>query len=227
MFVTKNTGRNVKTKVGGTKILAEVARDETSEPIRRYAYRSFDRQWAFDDPRMAKTDSPSLWQTQSSRQSFLGSIFTKQLGSGPVLTMTTAVPDLDYFSGRGGKDIIPLWRDAAASQPNLTQGLSAMLGRTLGIAPPTVEDVAAYAYALMAHPGYQQRFATALERAGLRVPITADADLWRRTVAAGRDLMWLHSFAEVSSIRMPTDRCGCRWSTGSAGTRRCARFPTR
>jgi len=93
---------------------------------------------------MAKTDSPSLWQAASNRQIFLTSILTKQLGPGAALTVSSAVPDLDYFSGRGGKDIIPLWRDAAATAPNLTAGLAALLGKRLGLAPPSVEDVAAY-----------------------------------------------------------------------------------
>jgi hypothetical protein len=51
-------------------------------------------------------------------------------------------------------------------------------------------------YALLSATAYQQRFATALERPGLRVPMTADSALWDEAVAAGRELLWLHSFAE-------------------------------
>lgn len=197
LFVTGSSGRTVETKVAGLKRLSEVTDRDAAQSVARYGYRSFDRQWAFADPRMAKIDSPSLWQSSSKRQIFLCSLLTGSLGAGPALTAAVDVPDLHFFRGSfGGKDIIPLWRDAAASEPNLAEGLSALLGRMLGIAPPGVEDVAAYAYALMAHPAYQERFATALERAGLRVPITADADLWNHTVAAGRELLWLHSFAE-------------------------------
>lgn len=196
LFVTKNSGRTITTKVGGFKQLSEVGDAEEHQPIQRYGYRSFDRQWAFNDPRMAKTDSPSLWQTVSPQQLFLTSIFTKQLGPGPAITASSAVPDLDYFSGRGAKDVIPLWRDAAATQANLTAGLAATLGRLLGTTPPSVEEVAAYVYALLSASAYQERFAAALERPGLRVPITADAGLWREAVAAGRELLWLHSFAE-------------------------------
>ena len=36
----------------------------------------------------------------------------------------------------------------------------------------------------------------ALETPGLRVPLTADDELWREAVAAGSELLWLHSFAE-------------------------------
>lgn len=92
---------------------------------------------------MAKTDSPSLWQSISDRQVFLGSLLTDQIGPGPALTSSAHVPDLHYFNGRGGKDIIPLWRDAAATEPNLTEGFADEIGRSLGVEPPTVEEVAA------------------------------------------------------------------------------------
>lgn len=196
LFVTATSGRNVKTKVSGLKKLAEVEADESHQPIRRYGFRSFDRQWAFHDPRMAKTDSPSLWQSVSQRQLFLSSVLTDKISQGPAVTASAHAPDLHYFNGRGGKDIIPLYRDAAAVQPNLTAGLAKTLGKRLGIAPPSVEDVASYAYALLSASAYQQRFAAALERPGLRVPLTADSGLWNEAVAAGRELLWLHSFAE-------------------------------
>lgn len=118
------------------------------------------------------------------------------IGSGPALTVSPDVPDLHYFSGRGGKDIIPIYRDADATEPNLTAGLAATVARLLGIEPPSVEDVAAYCYALLSGTAYQQRFATALETPGLRVPVTADADLWAEAVEAGRAMLWLQTYAE-------------------------------
>lgn len=112
------------------------------------------------------------------------------------MTASMGVPDKHYFSGRGGKDIIPLWRDAAATQPNLTAGVGRVIGTALGIEPPGVEDVAAYAYALLSASAYQARFAEALRTPGLRVPITSDRALWHEAVAAGRELLWLHTYAE-------------------------------
>ena len=145
---------------------------------------------------MAKTDSPSLWQTLSQKQLFLSSILTAEIGPGPALTASADVPDLHYFSGRGGKDIIPLWRDAAAREPNLTSGFAEELGRALGIDPPTVEDISAYVYGLLSASVYQTLFAEALRTPGLRVPVTADAELWREAVTAGRRRLWLHTYAE-------------------------------
>lgn len=196
MFVTATSGRSVKTKVAGLKRLVEVDGDDKAEPIRRYGFHSFDRQWAFEDPRMAKTDSPSLWQTMSDRQFFLSSIFTSVVSGGPALTVSVDVPDLHFYNGRGGKDIVPIWRDAKATLPNMTAGLSAKLGRRLGIAPPSVTDLAAYCYALLSASAYQERFAVALQTAGLRVPLTADHALWTEAVAAGKELLWLHTYAE-------------------------------
>jgi hypothetical protein len=196
LFVTPPTGRNIETAVPGLPKLAELKSGSPSRPIVRYAYRSFDRQWALDDPRVAALERPALWQSLSKKQVFLTGLLTKPVGDGSVLNATTCIPDLDYFCGRGGKDIIPLYRDAAAREPNVTSGLLALLGKRLGITSPTPEDLAAYAYALLATPSYQRRFATELETPGLHVPLTADTALWSRVVAKGAWLLWLHTFAE-------------------------------
>jgi hypothetical protein len=197
LFVTASSGRNVETKVAGLPTLASTQAGDPAPRIVRYGYHSFDRHWAFDDPRMAKTESPSLWQSRSERQIYLCSLLTAPISTGPAMTASIEVPDKHYFRGSyGGKDIIPLYRDAAATQPNLPSGLPKTLGKRLGLSPPSGEDIAAYVYALLSATAYQLRFAAALERPGLRVPLTADSDLWSEAVAAGRELLWLHSFAE-------------------------------
>jgi Type ISP C-terminal specificity domain len=196
LFVTPTSGRNIHTKVAHLATLADAKPGDKAPRIERYGNRSFDRQWAFKDARMAKTESPSLWRSVSARQVFLASLLTDAIGAGPSVTVSAEVPDKHYFSGRGGKDIIPLWRDAEASQPNMTRGLSALLGKKLGFDPPSVDDLAAYTYALLSASAYQQRFADALRTAGLRVPITADRDLWLAAAAAGRELLWMHTYAE-------------------------------
>lgn len=196
LFVTTSSGRTIKTKISGLPLLADVKAGDEPETIARYGYRSFDRQWAFNDARVAALERPSLWQSASSRQVFLCSLLTGRIGIGPALTLSTDVPDLHYFRGSfGGKDVIPLWRDSACSQPNLTPGLASLIGKRLGITPPTVEELAAYVYALLSATAYHERFAIALQTPGLRVPMTATGSLWTEAVTAGRDLIWLHSFA--------------------------------
>ena len=197
LFVTATSGRNITTKVAGFPKLAEVQAGDLSQPIRRYGYRSFDRQWAFHDPRLANLERPSLWQAGSDRQFYFSSLLTGRIAGGPALTVSTAVPDLHVFRGNfGGKDVIPLWRDASAVAANMTAGLGRTLGTFLGTPAPDVEELAAYCYALLANSAYQSRFATELETPGLRVPITADRRLWQEAVAAGAELLWLHTYAE-------------------------------
>lgn len=196
LFVTAKTGRNINTRVPGYAVLNTLTADAAPEPVVRYGYRSFDRQWALADPRVAALERPALWDSLSPSQLYMAAPMTANPARGPILTVTGDVPDLHYYNGRGGKDIIPLYRDAASQQPNLAQGLPEALARQLGIAAPPPEDIAAYVYALLSATAYQQRFAEALLTPGPRVPVTADPDLWAQAVALGRELLWLHTWTE-------------------------------
>lgn len=106
------------------------------------------------------------------------------------------VLDRHHFRGSfGGKDVIPLWRDAAASEPNVTAGLldrlSAAFGRKVA-----VEDLFAYAYAVLATPRYVERFSEELTVPGPRLPLTRDAALFDAAAALGRELIHLHTYGE-------------------------------
>lgn len=201
-FSTAGSGRTIHTRVAGFSKLVDLGSGSPHQPIARYGFRSFDRQWAFDDPRLAKTDSPSLWHSRSERQLFLTTQATAQLGVGPALTVTTEVPDLHHFRGcYGGKDVLPLWRDAAAATPNLAPGLLGTLTAAhrhvdADAAEITPERFVAYVYALLSTPAYQQRFAEELRTPGPRVPITADPALFAEAADLGERLLWLHTSAE-------------------------------
>ena len=197
LFVTASTGRNTATRVPGYVVLNTLTAGSPPEPIVRYGYRSFDRQWAFHDPRLAALERPALWDARSEAQLYFAAPMTKGSSEGPILTVSQHVPDLHMFRGSfGGKDIIPLYRDAEAKQPNVTQGLQSALAKQLHIPEPSPEDIVAYVYALLSAPRYQQRFAEALKTPGPRIPVTADATLWNEAVALGRELLWLHTWAE-------------------------------
>jgi hypothetical protein len=101
---------------------------------------------------------------------------------------------LHYFCGRGGKDVIPLWRDAAASQANVTGGLIAALNTSLGNITP--EDFFAYCYALLATPAYVETYSEELTVPGPRIPITKDRALFQPAAQLGRKLIWLHTYGE-------------------------------
>jgi hypothetical protein len=60
----------------------------------------------------------------------------------------------------------------------------------------TAEDLAAYVYAVLAHPCYASTFARELGRVEVRVPITKDAATFKKARAIGRRLLWLHTYAE-------------------------------
>ncbi len=54
----------------------------------------------------------------------------------------------------------------------------------------------AYLAATMAHPAFTARFKKDLIRPGLRVPLTADAELFTKAVVLGREVIWLHTYGE-------------------------------
>ncbi len=92
--------------------------------LSRYAFRSFDRRFAILDNRLGDRMRPALHRNYGDRQVFLTSFLTEKLGYGPAAVATALIPDLHHFRGSfGGAHVIPLWRDAAATQPNITHGL--------------------------------------------------------------------------------------------------------
>lgn len=195
-FIMPSSGRNIHSRVTGRKRIVDEAIGASPPRIARYAFRSFDRQWAFDDPRMAKTESPSLWAAVSDEQIFMTSVLTLALDKGLAASATTHVPDLHHFNGRGGKDIVPLFRDANLT-PNADPELLTAVARAHGgDGAIHVGDLFAYAYALLAGADYSARFAEELKTPGPRVPLSADPRLFAEVVDFGRDLLWLHTYGE-------------------------------
>jgi hypothetical protein len=191
-FVPGASGRGIATSVAGYARLIDEPIGATPQPVVEYGYRSFDVQWTFDDPRLAKTDSPSLWASRSQDQLFLVVTTTQALTSGPGASIFTCVPDKHAYNGRGGKDVLPLYRDASGT-PNIDQRLLAALGASLGQEPPSADDLFAYCYAVLAGSDYTDRFATELQTPGPRIPMTADPELFEELVAHGRALIHLHT----------------------------------
>jgi hypothetical protein len=170
--------------------------DDTNSAIQpvRYGFRSFDRQWIIPDARLINQPNPALWNGQSPRQVYLMGLERAAPKSGPAITFTGLIPDLDHYNGRGGR-AHPLWSDAAAKQPNIPPKLLGLLAETYG-RPVSAEDVMAYLAAVMAHPAFTKRFQPDLVQPGLRVPLTADPAQFAEAVALGREVIWLHSYGE-------------------------------
>lgn len=175
--------------------LADLPPDAPSPPLQRYAYRFLDRQYVIADGRVISCSRPSLWRCYGSdRQVYLMSRLTQVLGHGPALIASALLPDLHHLGG-GGKDVMPLYRDAAAAEPNIRPGLLAWLSARYGYAV-TPEDFAAYLYGILGQPAFTRRYYNELKSRQVRVPLTADAALFRQGRDLGAYLLWLHTYGE-------------------------------
>ncbi len=179
--------------------------------LTQYGFRTFDRQWIPADARLLNDPRPTLWNGSGGSQVFLTAPMDLTPSSGPALSATATMPDLHHYAGRGGR-VFALWKDAAASQTNVSDAAIAALTRAYGSAPDPV-DIFAYVAALLANPAYTARFQPDLIRPGLRVPLTADAKLFAKAAKLGREIIWLHSFGErmaegrpAGPPRLPKDR---------------------
>jgi hypothetical protein len=173
----------------------ELTASSPPPPITRYAFRSLDRQYGIVDPRFGDYLRGELRDTLGA-QCFFTTLMTTPLGFGPALTACSDLPDLHHFRGSfGGKDVIPLYRDASGTEPNVTGGLLDALGKEYG-ATPTAEDLAAYVYAVLGGQSYTRRFWNELETPGPRVPLTKDGKTFAEAANLGRKLIWLHTYAE-------------------------------
>ena len=136
-----------------------------------------------------------MWSLRSERQVFITVFAAKSPTTGPALTVTGLIPDLDHYKGSFGGRVFPLWADSAATQPNLDSALLSFLSAAYGH-DVSADDLFAYIVAVASHPAYVERFATDLATPGLRIPLTADATLFTAAAALGRRVVWLQTFGE-------------------------------
>ena len=177
--------------------LGVLDRDDQPESIEPYGYRSFDRQWAIADKRVADMPRPVLWRIRGESQLLLTTLTSTRIGNGPALTVTPYVADKHHFSGRGGKDVIPVYRDGVGREPNLPYGLLEALSQIVR-RHLTVEDLVAYVHALLGTKAFADRFADELAEIvePVHIPITTNPDLFDRAVELGRELLWYHTWGE-------------------------------
>jgi len=161
----------------------------------RYGFRSFDRQWIIPDNRLINRPNPELWESHSGRQVYLTALTRTSPEAGPALTFTGLIPDLDYYKGSFGGRAFPLWRDRDASVPNIPPNLLAYLGQKYQ-RPVRAEDLMAYIAAVAAHPAFRARFKSDLVKPGLRVPLTANGEIFAAAADLGRTIIWLYTFGE-------------------------------
>lgn len=167
--------------------------DTSFQPIiTPYAYRSFDRQYIILDPRVIDRPRSSLWGVTGQQQVFVSEMHTNPVDAGPAVTFAATPPNNEYFQGSHGGRVLPLYRDAAATLPNITPGLLLLLERTLG-RPVNANDLLAYVAAIVAHPGYTRRYWDDLAVPGVRVPLSGDRHVWDQAIEVGRNVIRLHT----------------------------------
>ena len=160
-----------------------------------YGFRSFNREWIIPDIRVITQPTAELWASRSERQIYLTAFLEESPSSGPALTFTGLIPDLHHYKGSFGGRAFPLWRDAAATQPNFPPKLLTFLSEKFGHLI-SAEDFLAYIAAVAANPAFTKRFEDDLSTPGLRIPITSDWNIFAEAVEVGRTILWLHTFGE-------------------------------
>lgn len=192
----KHINKSVKEALPGIQSSLKTINTETGSlvtPI-RYPFRSFDRQWIIPDARLINQPNPTLWSNRSDKQIFLTALCRYSPKSGPAATFASGTPDLDHYHGRGGR-VFPLWQDAAGQNPNLKPALLKCLEKTFK-KNVSAEETLGYIAALVGQPEFTTRFADDLRQPGLRVPITADAELFAEAADLGKQVVWLHCYGE-------------------------------
>ena len=173
--------------------ITSISAETEIPPIASYSFRALDRHFVFADSRMGDFMRPDLWRTHDDKQVYLTSLLTDVLGRGPAAVASAEIPDLHHFNGRGAKDVIPLWRGPDATQPNITEGTLEALATVHG-SSVSAESLFAYTYGILAQPAYVERYWDELEQPPPRLPITKDADLFRRVSGHGAKLLYLHTY---------------------------------
>jgi len=189
-------GRQAKPKLPGQDTSDSSASLESvmaeRPAIVRVSYRSFDRQWLISDSRVIDRPRTDLWAGRTDGQVFANEQHAHSFVQGPGLNFTALIPETDYVNGRGGR-VLPLLHPDGT--PNLAPGLLGGLAAEASIQADH-EDLLAYVAGVVAHPAFTATFVDELTTPGVRVPITRDAALWARAVELGREVIWLHTYAE-------------------------------
>ena len=176
-----------------------------------YGYRSFDRQWIIHDKRVINRPNPDMWAAHSGQQIYLkvpalDTDSTRPLiagSAGVIVSFSEAIPDMHYLSGSRAGRIWPLWRNSEPANPNIAPGLLDCLQQHYGTAV-TPQDLLAYVAAVVAHPAYTDTYRQQLMLATeIRLPLTDDAGLFVQAVAAGREILSLHTYGQWPSQTPP------------------------
>ena len=175
--------------------MGTLAEEKAMEPtLRRVLHRSFDRKWLIADPRVIDFPRRDLWRAAAyAEQIFVVEQHSQVVRTGPGIVVGALLPDQHCFKGSEGGRVLPVFHpDGRATCGTKLLGV---LTECLGV-QVTGLDLLCYVAAVASHPGYTATFAAQLETPGVRVPLTADAELFTRAVELGREVVWASTYGE-------------------------------
>jgi hypothetical protein len=196
------------------------ARRFSAKAIQRCLYRPFDLRWLYYDLGLTSRPAEKVMRHFLAGANF-GLITTRQTKEEFGVLATTLVAGHKSCAGYDINTVFPLYlypngetefqgelvSDENGRRPNLAADFVRQLAQTLGLEfvpggrgnlKKTVgpEDVFNYAYAIFYAPGYRERYAEFLKLDFPRLPLTADAMLFRRLCECGSKLVGLHTMRE-------------------------------
>ncbi|MGH3914611.1 MAG: type ISP restriction/modification enzyme [Pseudonocardiaceae bacterium] len=178
----------------GERLRALADETDLDPPLRRVLHRSFDRKWLIADPRVIDFPRRDLWVAANHpEQVFLVEQHSKVIRSGPGVVLSALVPDADCFQGSEGGRVLLVYHPDG--QPTCGAVLLAALSQRFGIRVSAL-DLLCYVAAVVSHPGYTAGFARQLETPGVRVPVTADAEVFVKAVELGREVVWASTYGQ-------------------------------
>lgn len=190
---TRDRGLNTKLDPlpGGSSHVGVIGAERGELPTpKRVGYRSFDRQWVIPDRRVLDFPRSELWEAEMAGQFFFIQQSAQPIKSGPGIVYSALIPDVDYFNVRGGRALPMIHPDGTLNlAPDLVGAISAALGESI-----EPRDVVAYIAGVVSHPAFTARFAEELVTPGIRVPITADPELWAQALALGQQVIWAATY---------------------------------
>ncbi|MGH3722423.1 MAG: type ISP restriction/modification enzyme [Pseudonocardiaceae bacterium] len=191
---------------GGDRLRALADETDLDPPLRRVLHRSFDRKWLVADPRVIDFPRPDLWRAATyPEQLFLMEQHSQVIATGPGVVVSGLLPDQHCFDNRGGR-VLPVYHPDGQSTSDAK--LLSALSKRLGVDVSGL-DLLCYVAAVVSHTGYTARFAEQLETPGVRVPLTADAEVFARAVELGRAVVWASTYgqrcADSAAGRPPDD----------------------
>jgi Type ISP C-terminal specificity domain len=169
----------------------------------RYAHRSFDRRWIIPDVRVLDRPNVALWKLRYAPEQIYLTTFNRLVPTtGPAIVATSLVPDAAHYNGRQGRTW-PMWTDTVGSKANVARDVLDLLADHFSAAVDG-PDLFAYIAGIAAHPWFTSRFGLDLsEGSFLRVPLTADAELFSVAADLGRRVLELHCADEGAGADAP------------------------